>query len=351
MKVEDNSRVLVAKLFTKRRVNMEALSRTLKSMWRSIQDFELRDLGSNTVLILFSSKADSLKILSQQPWSFDKYLIGLYKPTEEESVEDAKFTSAPFWIQIHNLPFSRMNKANAEAIRRLLGKLEQVDASPTGDCRGRYVRVRVNVDINLPLSRGHFVDMGNSEPLWISLQYEKLPIYCYWCGLLNHDEKDYKTWTDSGSTLNKEEQQYGPWLRASTHNIQQPQVVNTKSTQPTPPPPTHRPTPSPSVKPTPQAQHNPNPPPPQSSSDSTVTHAQPPTTTPTNMEILSNHDLFRTHIAEIDHDLNYFPNSTSTPPRIQLADSHINNPKNTPLPNTSKSTAPLKETANLVGTP
>ena len=177
--VENNSRVLVAKLFTKRRVNMEALLRTLKSMWRSIQDFELRDLDSNTVLILFSSEADSLKILSQQPWSFDKYLIGLYKPTEEESVEDAKFTFAPFWIQIHNLPFSQMNKANAEAIGRSFGKLEQVDASPTRDCRGHYIRVRVNVDISLPFSRGRFVDMGNSEPLWISLQYERLPIYCY----------------------------------------------------------------------------------------------------------------------------------------------------------------------------
>lgn len=163
--VENNSRVLIAKLFIKRRVNMEALPRTHKSMWCSIEDFELRDLGSNTVLILFSSEADSLKILSQQSWSFDKYLIGLYKPIEEEFVEDAKFTSVPFWIQIHNLPFNRMNKANAEAIRHSLGKLEQVNALPTGDCHGRYIRVHVNVDISLPLSQGRFVDMGNLEPL------------------------------------------------------------------------------------------------------------------------------------------------------------------------------------------
>lgn len=96
--IEDNSKFLVAKLFTKRRASMEALSRTLKSMWRSIQDFELRDLKSNTVLILFSSEADSLKILDQQPWSFDKYLIGFYKPTVEESIDDAKFNSASFYI-------------------------------------------------------------------------------------------------------------------------------------------------------------------------------------------------------------------------------------------------------------
>ena len=62
--------------------------------------------------------------------------------------------------------------------------------------------------------------MGDSDPLWISLQYERMPRLCYWCGLLNHDEKDCKTWTDSGGTLNKEEQQYGPWLQANITNIQ-----------------------------------------------------------------------------------------------------------------------------------
>ena len=95
---EDNTRVLIAKLFTKRRVNIEALSRTLRSMWRSIQEFEIRDLGSNTVLLLFSDEANTLKILAQQPWSFDKHLIGLYKPEKHESVEAATFDYATFWI-------------------------------------------------------------------------------------------------------------------------------------------------------------------------------------------------------------------------------------------------------------
>uniref|UniRef100_A0A7N2LZH3 DUF4283 domain-containing protein n=1 Tax=Quercus lobata TaxID=97700 RepID=A0A7N2LZH3_QUELO len=57
--VENNSKVLVAKLFTKRKVNVEALSRTLKSMWCSVQDFEIRFLNSNSVLIIFSEEANT----------------------------------------------------------------------------------------------------------------------------------------------------------------------------------------------------------------------------------------------------------------------------------------------------
>ena len=36
---------LVAKLFTKRRVNLKAVARTLKGAWKTEQSFELRDLG------------------------------------------------------------------------------------------------------------------------------------------------------------------------------------------------------------------------------------------------------------------------------------------------------------------
>ncbi|KAK9990153.1 hypothetical protein SO802_025138 [Lithocarpus litseifolius] len=38
--VESNNRVLVSRLFTKRRVNLEALTRTLQRMWCSVQTFE-----------------------------------------------------------------------------------------------------------------------------------------------------------------------------------------------------------------------------------------------------------------------------------------------------------------------
>ena len=91
-----NNRVLVAKFFTKRRPNMDAITQTLRSMWRSGGNFEIRELGANIVLILFDDETDVNRILLQGPWTFDKYLIGLFKPREEASVEDARFDRASF---------------------------------------------------------------------------------------------------------------------------------------------------------------------------------------------------------------------------------------------------------------
>ena len=43
----------VVKFFTKRRPNMEAITRTLRSMWRSGGAFEIRELGSKQKKKLF----------------------------------------------------------------------------------------------------------------------------------------------------------------------------------------------------------------------------------------------------------------------------------------------------------
>lgn len=62
-----------------------------------MQNSEIRDLSSNAVLILYIEEADTHKILSQGSWSFDKYLIGLYKPSEAKSVDETKFDTASLY--------------------------------------------------------------------------------------------------------------------------------------------------------------------------------------------------------------------------------------------------------------
>lgn len=153
----------MARLFTKRRVNLGALTRTLRNTWHFVQNFEVRDLGSKTVLIIFDDETAPQKILSQGPWSFDKYLVRLYRPKDKESVDDATFVGASFWVQFHYLPLRRMNKATTEAIGKTLGTIEQVDASLSGKCRSRFLHVRIHLDITKPLSRGKMVKMTQNR--------------------------------------------------------------------------------------------------------------------------------------------------------------------------------------------
>lgn len=58
-----DGKVLMAKFFTKRRINMEAVFHTLNSMWNTKKSFDIRDLGSNRVMILFDDEYDLDHIL------------------------------------------------------------------------------------------------------------------------------------------------------------------------------------------------------------------------------------------------------------------------------------------------
>ena len=58
--VVENSEILVAKFLTKLRINLEAIMRMLRIMWRSGASFDIRDLGNNTFMLLFDDE-DVLK--------------------------------------------------------------------------------------------------------------------------------------------------------------------------------------------------------------------------------------------------------------------------------------------------
>ena len=122
--------------------------------------------------------------------------------------------SVSFWIQVHDIPLSFRNKEVAEQICEVIGPVTKMEN--LSDCDGgTFIRVRVVVNISLPLCRGQLITLDNNEVHWVSFKYERLPNLCYWCGTLTHPDKDCEHWIESEGSLNKEEQHYGPWLKVA----------------------------------------------------------------------------------------------------------------------------------------
>ena len=47
---------------------------------------------------------------------------------------------------------------------------------------GNFMRVRVKMNVSLPLYRGRVISLEKGENKWITFRYEHLPNICYWCG-------------------------------------------------------------------------------------------------------------------------------------------------------------------------
>lgn len=108
-----------------------------------------------------------------------------------------------------------------------LGKVEKVDANMKGFCLGKFLRVRVLLDISMPLRRGRKVCLGEHGQKWVELKYERLPIFCYLCGRVDHNERDFMQWVRSNDTHRLEEKQFGPWLLATPERLQKSQMITT----------------------------------------------------------------------------------------------------------------------------
>lgn len=186
--------VLIRKFCMKRIINLESVVRVLRSVWRVEHNFEVSNLGKNKAIFLFQTKEDMERVMLLSLWSFDKYLLILHKLVHGEVVKDIKFDRSPFWIQIHGLPIMCQTKEMGLSIGATLGEVEKVDANDKGFCLGSFMRIRVLLDVSLPLCRGRKVQLGEYGVKWVDFRYERLPIFCYLCGKIDHDEKDCLQW-------------------------------------------------------------------------------------------------------------------------------------------------------------
>ena len=65
--------------------------------------------------------------------------------------------------------------------------------------------------IDKPLRRGGNVVNSDGDKFWVTFKYERLPNFCFLCGILGHDEKHCSGFQGKAEG----HRQYGDWLRAS----------------------------------------------------------------------------------------------------------------------------------------
>ena len=148
--------VIAAKFLTKHALNVDAIGRTLKPLWRARNEFQIREVGDHTLLFVFETETDAKRVLAQEPWSFDKHLILLQRYDYSIPVKQLRFTKITFWVQIHGLPLRLLDPETAIELGETLGEVltDEAEKEMVG---GDFVRVRVRIDVSKPLSRGRRV--------------------------------------------------------------------------------------------------------------------------------------------------------------------------------------------------
>lgn len=71
-----------------------------------------------------------------------------------------------------------------------IGIFRDVDLNADGSNPYVYLRLRVGISVDKPIPRVTHISSSKGEKIQLSLSYEKLPNFCYFCGVMGHLVKD-----------------------------------------------------------------------------------------------------------------------------------------------------------------
>ena len=111
-------------------------------------------------------------------WSFDKHLVTMERYEKETPLHELKFEKMSFWVQIQSVPLWYMTVAAAKKICEVIGDVSR-PKDPKDSDGGSFLRLKISIDLSLPLSYGQLVSLENNKQVWVSFKYKRLLNLCY----------------------------------------------------------------------------------------------------------------------------------------------------------------------------
>lgn len=204
---------------------MRAFKSTIVESWRLRNPVEIQELSKNLYLFVFSTKRDLESVLKMGPWSFDRSILVLKRISGTEQPSEMAMDSVSFWTRVYDLPLVLRTDQMAERIGNLVGKYEEADKLETHRL-GKFLRLKVSIDLKKPLKRGTVLRFQGKD-LRVDFKYERLPTFCFVCGMIGHQLKDceeaVERYDEGFEGIDERELPFGHWLRASPLPKQNPE--------------------------------------------------------------------------------------------------------------------------------
>jgi len=118
--------------------------------------------------------------------------------------------------------FDMISSQVATEVGSRLGTVEDVERRRRQAMQNFFMRVWVALPISKPLRRGGFIADTDGVRTWVNFKYERLPIFCHYCGLLGHDLRHCASHYAMEKNGGQIEYQYGDWLKVFDGRLRSP---------------------------------------------------------------------------------------------------------------------------------
>ncbi|KAF4362718.1 hypothetical protein G4B88_018336 [Cannabis sativa] len=210
---------LICRIFSKKGYNPKTLKNFITKQWVgrfavAISDY---DASTDSYTVSFGCEGDLKRVLAKEPWNFHNLHMILCPPSVLQNATLESYTLTPFWIQVFRLPFLSKTEALAKILGNMIGKFLEVFEDSLNEGWGPFLRMRVEIDVSKPLLRGQLVTFPwMNDELWIDYRYERLPDFCYECGIIGHVFDKCSLFLEKLDEGVEPNLPYGPWMEGSS---------------------------------------------------------------------------------------------------------------------------------------
>ena len=79
-----------------------------------------------------------------------------------------------------------------------------------------FMRIRVSIDVRNALKRRMKIRKGGGDWFWVNFHYQRLPTFCFICGILGHSDSTSELLFDNPDGFPKKA--YGIWMWANANS-------------------------------------------------------------------------------------------------------------------------------------
>jgi len=206
---------LIGRVLADREIQFAYFSERMSRAWKPSKRVTITKSIVDRYLFQFHHKVYVARVLEEGPWLYDNFHIALTRIAPGTVASSDPLNHVDFWLQVHGLPFGFIQPKVGQGIGGFLGTLKAYDSR--NSIHSSYMRVKVSIDVTVPLKKEWRVRANNGEFVTVNFMYEKLGVFCHKCGIIGHTDKTcpelFELEADDGI------RHWGPYLKPAAHRI------------------------------------------------------------------------------------------------------------------------------------
>jgi hypothetical protein len=201
---------ILGKIITEKPIHVSSIHNGLDSIWGFPAGLKIQEIERKILQFFMQNSADQERILQGNPWIFRNSWLVLKPWDREIDPRTLDFDHVPVWIQLWGLPHHCKTKAMGRHLGSLMGEVENSEVYEYPE-KKIIIKIKVAINVHKPIQSGIHVGNPTDGTCWVDFRYEKLPQFCFNCGLIGHAANLCRNQALNMETLAP----LGPWIRST----------------------------------------------------------------------------------------------------------------------------------------